>query len=128
MHTIRGNKSIQFESRQLNERKVNHIDYKDAGAFEKQKTSSVPVLNCSANIISTKSNSFYDFILLNFIKGVLLVLKAVILLFLFHCNLASASGSKQIMETDEQLLWRELFYSSLLPMTSNLSWNNPNVQ
>ena len=56
--TIRGNKSIQFESRQLNERKVNHMDYIDAGAFEKQKTLSVPVRNCSANIISTKSNSF----------------------------------------------------------------------
>ena len=49
MHTIRGNKSIQFESRQLNERKVNHMDYIDegGGAFEKQKTLSVPVRNCS---------------------------------------------------------------------------------
>ena len=117
MHTFRGNKPIQFESRQLNEWKVNHMDYIDGGDFEKQKTLSLPARNCSANIISTKSNSFCDFILLNFIKGVLLVLKAVI----FHCDLASASGTKQIFETDEQFLWRELFYSSLLPMTSNLS-------
>ena len=65
--------------------------------------------------------------LLNFIKGVPLVLKAVILLFPFHCNLASASGNKQIIETDEQFLWRKLFYSSLIPMTSNLSWNNPKM-
>ena len=114
MLTIRGSKSIQLESRQLNERKVNLRDYIDAGAFEKQKTLSVIVQPTSFR------KSLINF-LLNFIKGVLLVLKAVILLFPFHCNLAPASGTKQIIETDEQFLWRKLFYSSLLPMTSNLS-------